>query len=222
MLQFLMRERYYGRQKFDIKVTTDSVEARCNLPFGPKRNCILFSSLLLGCAVWGIYRAWLSSDSHGHNNWWYLAHYNTVSDFNSVVIATVIYVLFLMLGIRLLCPAGAILVCNRNQVTTIRIPWYCFTGRWVIRAYNTSDVSGFRLKFYGSGRSGNVYGIRFLVNGEKKSIFRGSIEPPEAYRILLGLKSLGLDVGSDPKLLSRVKLELLNRKEEELNRRMRI
>jgi hypothetical protein len=217
-----MRERYCGRQKYGIKVTSDSVEARCNLPFGPKRNCILFSAMLIGLGVWGIYRTWLSSDSYGHSNSWYLAHYNTVSDFDTVVMATVVYVLFLLLGIRLLCPAGAILICDRNQVRTTRIPWYCFTGRWVTRLYNTSEVSGFRLKFYGSGRGGNVYGIRFLVNGRKKSIFRGSIEPPEAYRILLGLKSIGLDVASDPKLLSRVKLEILNRKEEELDRRMRI
>jgi len=81
------------------------------------------------------------------------------------------------------------------------------------------DVSGFRLKVF-SNNKGIVYGIRFYVNGSKKSIFRGSIEPPEAYRILRGLKSLGLDVASDPKLLSRVKVELWNRKEEELDRRM--
>jgi hypothetical protein len=217
-----MRERYYGRQKYDIKVTSDSVEARCNLPFGPKRNRLWFSALLLGLSAWGIYRTWLSSDSYGHNNWWYIAHSYAVLDFDALVMATVIYVLLLLLGIRLLCPAGAILICDRNQVTTTRIPWYCFTGRWVTLTYNALDVSGFRLKFFGSGRGGNVYGIRFLVNGRKKSIFRGSIEPPEAYRILLGLKSLGLDVASDPKLLSRVKLELLNRKEEELDRRMRI
>jgi hypothetical protein len=222
MLHPLMRERYYGRQKYDINVTSDSVEARCNLPFGPKRNCIFFSAVMLGLAVWGIYRTWLSSDSIGHNNWWYLTHSSTVLDFHEVLIATGFFVLFLLLGIRLLCPAGAILVCDRKQVTTTRIPWYSFTGHWVTRAYNASEVSGFRLKFYGSGRGGNIYGIRFLVNGRKKSIFRGSIEPPEAYRILLGLKSLGLDVASDPKLLSRVKLELLNRKEEELDRRMRI
>jgi hypothetical protein len=216
-----MRKRYYGRQRYDIKVTTDSVEARCNLPFGPKRNCILLSAMMIGLTVWGIYKAWLSPNSNGHNNWWYLAHHYTVLDFGTVEIGTVVYVLLLLMGIRLLCPAGAILVCDRNQVTTTRIPWYSFTGHWVTRIYNVLDVSGFRLKFYGSGRSGNVYGIRFLVNGEKKSIFRGSIEPPEAYRILLGLKSLGMDVGSDPKLLSRVKLELLNRKEEELDHRMR-
>ena len=45
---------------------------------------------------------------------------------------------------------------------------------------------------------------------------------PEAYRILRGLKSLGLDVAPDPKLLSRVKLGILERQDEELDRRMRI
>jgi hypothetical protein len=38
---------------------------------------------------------------------------------------------------------------------------------------------------------------------------------------LLGLKSLGLDVASDPELLSRVKMGLYDREEEELDRRMR-
>ena len=217
-----MRQQYYGRQKYEIKVTSDSLEARCTLPFGPKRNSVLFCVLLNGFALWRIYRTWLSPDSVGYSNWWRLTHHYSVLDFPFMVIATAIYGVFSLLGIRLLCPAGAVLMCDRNQVTTTRIPWYSFTGRWVTHAYNASQVSGFRLKFYGSGKGGNVYGIRFLVNGRKKSIFHGSIEPPEAYRILLGLKSLGLDVAPDPKLLSRVKVELLNRKDEELDRRMRI
>jgi hypothetical protein len=102
------------------------------------------------------------------------------------------------------------------------IPWYSFTGHWVTHTYEAIDVSGFHLKFYGSGKGGSVYGIRFYVNGSTKSIFHGSIQPPEAYRILLGLKSLGWDVPLDPKLLSHVKMGLYDRKEEELDRRMRM
>lgn len=217
-----MRQAYYGRQKFEIETTSDSLKARCNLPFGPKRNCAFFALIMIGFALWGVYTTWLSPDSLGHSNLWRVAHHYSVLDFSSVMIATAIFGLFLPIGIRLLCPAGAVLTCDRNQVTTTRIPWYSFIGRWATQTYNASEVSGFRLKFYGSGRSGNVYGIRFLVNGRRKSIFHGSIEPPEAYRILLGIKSLGLDVAPDPKLLSRVKAELLNRKDEELDRRMRI
>ena len=216
-----MRERSYRRQKYEIKVTGDSLEARCNLPFGPKRNRILFSAVLIGLFVWAIYRTWLSQDSLGYSNWWRLVHHYSVLDFDGLVMSTAAFGVFLLMGIRLLCPAGAILVCDRNQVTTTRIPWYSFTGHWVTQTYDALDVSGFRLKVFSSNR-GIVYGIRFYVNGSAKSIFRGSIEPPEAYRILLGLKSLGLDVAPDPKLLSRVKVGLLDRKEEELDRRMRI
>jgi hypothetical protein len=216
------KQHYYGRQKFEIEFTGDSLEARCNLPFGPKRNCILFSALLNGLAVWGIYRTWLWPGPYGHSARWYLAHHYSVLDTGALIFGTAFYVLFSLLGIRLVCPAGAILSCNRSQVTTTRIPWYSFTGRWVTRTYDAIDVSGVRLKYFGSSNGGSVYGIRFLVNGSKKTIFHGSIEPPEAYRILLRLKSLGLDVAPDPKLLSRVKMGLLDRKEEELDRRMRI
>lgn len=216
-----MPERYYGRQKYEIEVTDDSLEARCNLPFGPKQNRIAFSFLMLGLAAWGIYRTWLSPDSQGYNNWWRLAHHYSMLDFDGVVIVTAIYASFTLIGIRLVCPAGEVLICDRNRVTTRRIPWYSFTGRWVTHTYNALDVSGFRLKFYGSGRGGSVYGIRFYVNGSTKSIFHGCIESPEAYRMLLGLKSLGLDVPPDPKLISHVKRGLYDRKEEELDRRMR-
>jgi hypothetical protein len=217
-----MRKRDGGRFKYEIKITSDSVEAICGQPFGPKQSRTVLGTLLIGLGIWGIYRSWLSHDSYGHNNWWYLAHHYTVLNFDSVVMSTAILFLFMLLGVRLFCPAGAILICNRAQVTTTRIPWHSFTGHWVSRTYNVSDVSGFRLGYFGSGRGGNVYGIRFLVNGSKKTIFLGSIDPPEAYRILHGLKSLGLDVANDPKLLSRVKAGLLDRKEEELDRRMRI
>jgi hypothetical protein len=141
---------------------------------------------------------------------------------DDAAIQTGVFAPILLLVIRLLCPAGAILICDRSHVTTTRIPWYSFTGRWVTRTYEAIDVSGFRLKFFGSGEGGSVYGIRFFVNGSSKTIFRGSIEPPEAYRILLRLKNLGFDVPHDPKLLSRVKLGLMDREEEELDRRMRI
>lgn len=217
------KQHYYGRQKYEIKFTGDSLEARCHLPFGPRQNCLLLSALLNGLAAWGIYRTWLTpGGAYGHSTLWYLTHHISVLSPGAVVFATAIYILFSLLGVRLVRPAGAVLTCNRSQVTTTRIPWYSFTGHWVTCTYNASDVSGFRLKFFGSGRGGNVYGIRFLVNGRKKTIFHGSIEPPEAYRILLRLKSLGLDVPPDPKLLSRVKLGLLNREDEELDGRMRI
>jgi hypothetical protein len=216
------KQQYYGRQKYEITFTDDSLEARCHLPFGPKRNRTLISLVFILLAAWGIYRTWFSRSPNGHSNWWYLAHNYPTLDSAPAAFATVIYVLFLLMGIRLLCPAGAILICSRSQVTTTRIPWYSFMGHWVTQTYDALDVSGFRLKYFGSGRGGNVYGIRFFVNGSKKTIFHGSIEPPEAYRILLRLKSLGLDVAADPKLLSRVKLGLQDRKEEELDRRMGI
>ena len=216
-----MRERYYGRQKFEITVTTDSLEARCNLPFGPKESRIFLTIVSIAVSGWVIYRIWFSPDSHGYSDWWRLMHHNSVLDIYGVVMATVFMGAFLLMGIRLLCPAGAILRSDRNQVTTTRIPWYSFTGHWVTHTYDAIDVSGFQLKFYGSGKGGNVYGIRFFVNGTTKSIFHGSIEPPEAYRILRGLKSLGLDVPPDPKLMSRVKVGLLDRQDEELDRRMR-
>ncbi len=143
-----MHERYSGRQKFEIEVTDDRLEARCNLPFGPKQNRIWFSTLLIGLSAWGIYRTWLSQDSIGYSNWWRLAHHYSVLDFRGVVTASAVFGLFLLLGIRFLCPAGAILVCDRNKVTTTRVPWYSFTGRWVTRTYDALDVSGFRLKYY--------------------------------------------------------------------------
>jgi len=105
-----MRERYYGRQKFEIEVTSDSLEARCNLPFGPKRNGIMFRALMIGLAAWGMDRTWLVQDSLGYSNLWRLAHHYSVLDLGSILIATAAFGLFLLLGIRLLCPAGAILI----------------------------------------------------------------------------------------------------------------
>ena len=183
-----MRERYSGRHKFEIEVTNDRLEARCNLPFGPKRNLICFGAFLIGLSGWGSYRTWLSQDSHGYSNWWRLTHHYSVLDFGGIVMATVAFGVFLLMGVRLICPAGAILICDREQVKTTRIPWYSFTGRWITRAYNVLDVSGFRLKLYSSVR-GQVYGIRFFVNGSTRSIFVGSIEPPEAYRILVDCRA---------------------------------
>ena len=216
------KQQYYGRQKYEITVTDESLEARCHLPFASRRGRVSLCIVMICGAILGIYGTWFAPGPTGRSNWWYLTHHYSLFSPDSVAVGTILWALFLLLGIRLLCPAGAILSCDRNQVTTTRIPWYSFTGRWVTRTYNALDVSGFCLKYFGSGDLGSVYGIRFFVNGSKRTIFRGSIEPPEAYRILSGLKGLGHDVPHDPMLLSRVKLGLMDREEEELDRRMRI
>lgn len=201
------KQRSYGRQRYEIEFTGDSLEAGCHRLFGPKGNRLLLGLLFILLAVWGIYGTWLSQTPYGHGNWWYLAHDYHALDSGADSFARVFYVLFLLMGIRLLCPAGAIQISNRSQVT---------------HTYDAIDVSGFRRKYFGSGRGGDVYGIRFFVNGSKKTIFHGSIAPPVAYRILLRLETLGLDGVADPKLHSPVKLGLLGRKEEELDRGMGI
>src|ERR1700722_2177994 len=108
----MARQQYYGRQKFGIKFTGDSIEARCHLPFGSKRNRILFSLFLILLAAGEIYWMWFSQDRFGHSNRWYLAHHYSAPHPGAAAIAIVFYPLFLLMGIRLLCPAGAILICN--------------------------------------------------------------------------------------------------------------
>ena len=152
-----MRQRDSGPNQYEISAAGNSLKATCNLPFGPKRSRFGLAALLIALSVLISCGTWLWPKAYGHGNWWYLAHHYTMLDFDDALIGTAVGFLSLLAGIRYLCPAGAVLICDRSQVTTTRIPWYCFTGRWVTHMYNASEVSGFRLKLFDSRSGGTVY-----------------------------------------------------------------
>jgi hypothetical protein len=116
---------------------------------------------------------------------------------------------FLALGIRHLLPFRETLHCDRTALTWSRIPWLSLGNRWVTRSTPLPEICG---AHYGIVyKSKNVHGVVLETYGDNWKLFWG-IEPPEANRILHGLKALGVNVHHDPEMRESIRETLRDRR----------
>ncbi|HEY2460836.1 MAG TPA: hypothetical protein VGI16_08510 [Candidatus Acidoferrum sp.] len=155
---------------------------------------------------------------HGYSWWWTIGHDHAVSEyFIGTVLGALIYFgglgCALLLGVRSLFPSGEKLHCDRSQLTVSKIPWISFRGRWTTHVFSLAQVSEMKYGLIrrGTARDPSIYGILFLVDGNRRKILR-RIGAPEAARLLRGIKKLGLDVPHDPDILPRMQMALEDRR----------
>jgi len=182
---------------YEIHSRVDSVDV---LWRGPAKFRV-FGGLLVAT---GLACGYFAGFGHGRSPgiWMTLARSRAGSpDFVSTAIAsgvTLAYVLlFLAPGLRYLLPFRETLRCDHTRLTWSRTPWISFGNRWVTRSIPVSEICG---ACYGIVyRSKNVHGLLLETYGDNWKLFWG-IEPPEANRILSGLKKLGVNVHHDPEM----------------------
>ena len=126
-----------------------------------------------------------------------------------LVLALVVFIL--LVGIRYFLPFGERLHCDRSALTWSKIPWVSLGDRWVTQSI---PVNGIILASYGIAyKSKGIYGILLDTEGKPWKLFWG-IETPEANRILLGLKELGVNVHHDPEMRESIRETLRDRRAE--------
>jgi hypothetical protein len=187
---------------YRIQVTSDSVDVECDDSFQSTRTSrFFFGGVAVGCALFLLYG---SCFGHGQNPniWVMLADSRPGSTgfaFNVIdaVLIVVLVVFFLLVGIRYFLPFGERLHCDRSTLTWSKIPWVSFGNRWVTRSLPLSEI--LRASYGIVYKSKGIYGILLEAEGKPWKLFWG-IETPEANRILLGLKGLGVNVHHDPEM----------------------
>jgi hypothetical protein len=102
-------------------------------------------------------------------------------------------------------PSDEVFRCDRENLTISRVPYLDFRNqKWVTKSYSLSSVKQLDFGAIASSKGSTISGIRFRIDGKRHKTLPG-LEPPDAKRILEGLKALGANVPDDPKLDKRIK-----------------
>jgi hypothetical protein len=192
-------------QEYGIEIRADSVDVGWDNSHRSiqARAVGSFAYMAAGVVVFCLI---MFTKRHGASTWWEL----TTSPRDSarlvmanaiVAIASGLLGLFVLIGMRNFFLSGEKLHCDRSQMTLSRIPWYSFTGRWTARSFSLAEISKMEYGVVYSGKGGDTYGISFSAHGWRKKLFAG-IDARDAFRILRGMESLGVDVRYDPEMLA--------------------
>ena len=201
-------------RKCEVRIKADSVDVDSDELFGTKTSRLCFGTLLVALSGWLAYSVFFAQDRTRARGW------NEVTrphaglphshlDLTGLVICLTISIFFLILGIRYLLPFGERLHCDHSTLTWSRIPWISFGNRWITRTVPFTEVVGASYAIVYQQK--NVHGIVLETFDENWKMFWG-IEPPEANRILNGLKKLGVNVHHDPEMRSQIRESLKDRR----------
>lgn len=188
-------------RKYEIHIGADAVDAKWDNSDRPMRSRLLgvVASAVSGALL--TYLLLLRPDRNGYSNWWRLTHDHFTSRFVSdavipICFAFAVWLLCAAVGIRSYFTSGQLLHCDRSELTFAQIPWISFNGRWLSRTFSVAVISQMELAVCPDDRA-NSFMIRFLTCGMEEKILQG-ISASDGYRILKGLKILGVDVHLDP------------------------
>jgi hypothetical protein len=208
---------------YQIQVSADSVDVECDVPLrssklpNPKPSPHLIGSFFVLFALVMLY---FSCFGHGRNPSIWKTAINSrpgSSDFVSNVIPfallLVLNAFLFAVGIRYLLPFCERLHCDRSTLTWSKIPWVSFGNRRVTRSMPVTEIVSASYSIVFKGRSEHYYGILLETDGKPWKMFWG-IESPEANRILLGLKGLGINVLHDPEMREIIRETLRDRRAE--------
>jgi hypothetical protein len=196
-------------RNYEIRIKTDSVDARWDNSSRPIWLRLLGSAAVaLGGALLA-YVGLIRPDRNGYSNLWRLMHDHFTSRFliDAVIPGCYIFLVWLLfaaLAIRSFFTSGQMLHCDRSQLTVAKIPWINFNGQWRSRTFPVAEISQMELAIWPTRNRETLYLIRFRACGMEEKILQG-INASEGYRILKGVKALGVDVlhGSDARWLAR-------------------
>ena len=211
------------KSNYQILVTADSVDVECDVPLrsskfpNPQPSPHSVGAFFVLSALVMLY---FSCFGHGRNpSIWKMAINSRPgsAEFASNVIPfallLVLNVFLFAVGIRYLLPFCERLHCDRSTLNWSRIPWVSFGNRRVTRSIPVIEIVHASYSIVYKGRHEHYYGILLDTDGKPWKLFWG-IESPEANRILLGLKGLGINVLHDPEMREIIQETLRDRRAE--------
>jgi hypothetical protein len=205
-------------RNYEVHVRADSVDAKWDNSDRPLWFRVLGCAALIGAEALVVYYWLIRPDRNGYSTWWRLVHEPLVFAFLRetaipAVLGLAVWSFLALYGIRSLLPCGEKLHCDHSELSVAKIPWFSLWGQWSSRTFPVSEVSRAELADWPADRRNIVYLIRFWVCGFEEKALRG-IQASEGYRVLKGLKAMGVGVRLDPDTRWLVQQDIRDRRAE--------
>jgi hypothetical protein len=187
-------------QEFQLEITDQSAFVRLSVS-GKTRFFALAS--LAGVTALLICPLFFLPGTHGSPSMW---HGLSTSSIGS---AAFLGPFFLLLSVPLLMvvgmkryvtlayPSDEIFRADRSTLSISRVRWLdVHNNHWDTCSFSLAEVRELRYQAIARLKGGSVYGLRFLAGGKTRRVLPG-LEPRDAEKILMALKSFGADVPDD-------------------------
>lgn len=187
-----------GQDGFRVAVTNDVVNASLDDPVGARVIAgIILSGMATGLAYAAIFQrgkrpgllVYVRDNPALFKEQPALLYLNVYA----IVLILALFASMFIVGARMFFPSGSRLHCDRSTFTISQIAFWSFGNRWKTQSVSPSEVSDVRYGVVERGRGSRVYGILATVRRRKWKVLAG-IDPSDAKDILLGLRSLGVNV----------------------------
>jgi len=186
-------------KKLQLEITSDLVSVRLNGDSGKTRCYALafFSAL----TILGLCLLLFLPGKHGSPS---ISHSRSGTYFFVVSFPLFMFVLTKRY-VRLAYAPDETFRCDRSRLSIAKVRWLDFRDRhWDTSSFDLSEVSEIRYRVLVSLRGTSVYGLRLKAAGKTLKILPW-LKPIDAERVLLALKSLGVNVPDDPVVPSKLK-----------------
>jgi hypothetical protein len=194
-------------EQFHFVITKDSVSVRLDVKprtrFYALGFFILFVALMMFVLIF-------APGKHGNPSMW---HDMSMSPIDS---PGFMFPLFILVGMAIFLfvlqrryvmyayPSAETFSCNRTTLTISKVRWLdIHNGSWVTRSYSIAELEDVRYRVIARSKGAAIYGLRFNTSIDTHRVLPG-IEPHDAHKVLMALKSFGADVPDDPKLQRKV------------------
>lgn len=184
-------------KKYSIRITADSVDAEWDDINRPIRIRVLGIAAVTCAELVIVYFTFLRPDRNGYSTWFRLMHEHWASGYHRdagipIGYAFLLSLIFALLVTRAFFPTGERLRCDRTQLTVEEIPWFNLVGKWSAKSFPIEAISDVTLGIWPTKGRETLYLVSFQAYGKTRKILRG-ISAPAGYRVLKGLKALGVD-----------------------------
>ena len=193
--------------ELQINITAESVSVRLDVKPKTRFYALAFFILFIALLTFGIT---VLPDKHGESALWQdLSTWSfTWSDFEYPLGFFVGMLIFMVAVqgryVRYAYPSAETFHCDRSGLTISKVRWLDVHNKhWVTRFYSIAELQDVRYGRLALSKGAAIYGLRFNTGIDAHKALPG-LEPRDAQKILMAMKSFGAHVPDDPKLQRKV------------------
>ena len=200
--------------EFHLEVTNQTVFVRLDVSTQSGRTRFYALAFFAGVTAIAMCALLFSPGKHGSPSMWHNLSTSPIRSTDFLVPFFLVLTLPLLMGVLtrryviLAYPSDETFSCDRSTLSIARVRWLdVHNKQWDTRSFSLAEVRDIRYRAIASLRGNTIYGLRFIA-GEKTQRILPGLEPRDAEKILMALKSFGAEIPDDPLLSRRLKEDI--------------